>query len=252
MGASKAFKKGFIKYFVLFSNNCHLQREVGTAATDPLTLTRGRAQGQPRGHLAAVGRPRKAETEFQPRNPSHVKTSRRGLGRSLASQLTRMKKRPPTLRSTPSQARPSGTLKRPPTSLRLRSTEKDESLRLGQTRRRSIEAVVAQNPVKASVEAAANILTVVYPPRGQGIITAMARVTTAAEVKTTRGQIIEIAETLRGRVTFLDLSVWAFETLRVGSPVDIIVTSQDTEPEDVPLIHQVPAPWVPEDIGGCL
>ena len=80
----------------------------------------------------------------------------------------------------------------------------------------------------------------------------MARVTTAAEVKTTRGQIIETAETLRGRVTFLDLSVWAFETLRVGSQVVTIVTSQDTEPEDVPLIHQVQALWVPEDIGGCL
>jgi len=111
---------------------------------------------------------------------------------------------------------------------------------------------VALNPVKASVEAAANIQTVGYPPRGQGTITAMARVTTAVEVKTTRGRTTEIAETLRGRVNCLDPSAWAFVTLRVGSPVVTMVTSQDTAAEDVPLIHQVLAPWVPGVvIGGC-
>ena len=112
---------------------------------------------------------------------------------------------------------------------------------------------MAQNPVKASVEAAANIQTVDYPPRGQGTITAMARVTTAVEVKTTRGRTIEIAETLQGRVTYLDPSAWAFVTLRVGSPVVTMVTSQDTVAEDVPRIHQVLALWVPGVvIGGCL
>ena len=111
---------------------------------------------------------------------------------------------------------------------------------------------MAQNPVKASVEAAANIQKVDYPPRGQETVTAMARVT-AAEVKTTRGRTIEIAETLRGRVTCLDPSAWAFVTPRVGSQVVTMVTSQDMEAEDVPLIHQVPALWVPGVvIEGCL
>ena len=101
--------------------------------------------------------------------------------------------------------------------------------------------------MKASVEAAANIQKVDYPPRGQETVTAMARVT-AAEVKTTRGQIIETAETHQGREIFLDPSAWGIETLRVGSQVVTMVTSQDTA-EDVPHIHQALVLWVLEVIG---
>ena len=75
----------------------------------------------------------------------------------------------------------------------------------------------------------------------------MARVT-AAEVKTTRGQIIETAETLQGREISLDPSAWGIETLRVGSQVATMVTNQDTA-EDVPHIHQALVLWVLEVIG---
>ena len=109
---------------------------------------------------------------------------------------------------------------------------------------------MAPSPVKVSVEAAANFQKVDYLPRGQETVTAMARVT-AAEVKTTRGQIIETAETLQGREISLDPSAWGIETLRVGSQVVTMVTSQDTA-EDVPHIHQVLVPWVLEVIGAVI